>query len=111
MSQGLKALERICSQACTDRDELFYLKHLNCKKAEENEEYCPYCTGCLYCSGNKNYKAIEKELRAFEIIKEKKVDIRILLLVDGLYKYNNFDSIKRMELTQEEFDLLKEVLG
>lgn len=54
--------------------------------------------------------AIEKGLKALEIIKEKKVDVRILLLVDSLYKYNNFDSTKRIELTQEEYDLLKEVL-
>lgn len=53
---------------------------------------------------------VEKALKAFDTIKEKKVDTRILLLTDALYKYNNFDHIKRTELTLEEFDLLKEEL-
>ena len=69
MSKGLKALEKICKQACNDRDELFYLKNQNCKKSKENEKHFPYCDGCLYCSGNENYKIIEKELKEYQEIK------------------------------------------
>lgn len=109
MSEGLKALEKICSQACNDRDELFYLKHLNCKKAEENESYFPYCTGCHCCSGNENYKTIEKELRAFEIIKKKKVNLEYLKCCETYEQYKTICSYWD-EITQGEFDILKEAL-
>lgn len=64
-------------------------------------EFFKFTTAC---------QKVEKALKAFDIIREKRVDTRILLLTDALYKYNNFDHIKRMELTREEFDLLKEEL-
>ena len=55
--------------------------------------------------GNFYYKdldIIEKELKALEIIKEKKVDVAIFF-EDGCARH-------REKLTQEEYDLLKEVL-
>ena len=59
-----------------------------------------------------------KKLKALEIIKEKKVDLTNLLFIYehepqyGLKVYNNSVNKYRgeKELTQEEYDLLKEVL-
>ena len=51
---------------------------------------------------------VEKVLKAFEIIKEKKVNIRCLMSNWSLGKYNSYKS--HISLTEEEFDLLKEVL-
>ena len=66
----------------------------------------------LYCE---NIEVIKKELKALEIIKKKWVDVGYLIVDvfnenktlesynSGLYEY--------FKLTQEEFDLLEEVLG
>jgi len=49
-----------------------------------------------------------KKLKAFEIIKEKRVNVRCLM---SGWKLGNYNSYKAHEkLTQEEYDLLKEVL-
>lgn len=71
-------------------------------------------------SDNKeNFKIIEKELKALEIIKTKNVDIFFLInSCDEVDKYNEEIIDNTMyycysncrKLTQEEFDLLKEVL-
>ena len=59
-----------------------------------------------------DYKTIEKELKALEIIKKKNVNIKDLKNANGLADYNmwylryNYDYY----LTQEEYDFLKEVL-
>ena len=50
---------------------------------------------------------IEKELKALEILKNKKTDIN-LLLNNGLDFYNS--CFYPRKLTQEEYELLKEVL-
>ena len=52
---------------------------------------------------------IEKELKALEIIKEKEVNVFIFLHSGDLETYNDMVEDNR-KLTQEEFDLLKEVL-
>jgi len=64
----------------------------------------------------KDYYTIEEELRALEIIKNKKVDVDLLDTIikdenqiDKLRSYNYWQ-IDKNKLTQEEFDLLKEVL-
>lgn len=55
---------------------------------------------------------IEKELKALKIIKEKNVDIRGIKLGVTVGVYNALWAKKdEWHLTQEEFDLLKEVLG
>ena len=52
----------------------------------------------------------QKKLKAFEIIKEKRVNVWCLLNV-GLERYNNeFIYRKERKLTAKEYDLLKEVL-
>ena len=53
---------------------------------------------------------IEKELKAFEIIKAKKVETYHLSRCKTLIQYNSAWDIGGMDLTQDEFDLLKEVL-
>jgi len=59
-------------------------------------------------------KSIEKDLKAFEIIKEKRVDVNDLLLFVSRKAYNDFviacDDNKKRVLTKQEYDLLKEVL-
>ena len=52
---------------------------------------------------------IEKQLKALEIIKEKSVDVPLLVNCSILEFYNLFARSKK-ELTQEEYVLLKEVL-
>lgn len=72
---------------------------------------------------SKNYKEIkitnlddEEKLKAFEIIKEKKVDISYLIIcieqnVEPLQFYNEIaKDLHNGELTQEEYELLKKVL-
>ena len=56
-----------------------------------------------------DFRNIEKELEALEIIKEKKVQVRWLLKDDFLEEYND-DVEKKYRLTLSEFTLLKEVL-
>ncbi len=54
--------------------------------------------------------SIEKELEAFEIIKAKKVETYHLSRCKTLIEYNSAWDIGGMDLTQDEFDLLKEVM-
>ena len=56
-----------------------------------------------------DFTDIEKELKALEIIKEKEVNIYKIRICDSLDEYNKLKSTGR-ELTQEEYELLKEVL-
>ena len=56
-----------------------------------------------------DYDTIEKSLKALEIIKEKKVNVFIFLHSGDLETYNDMVEDNR-KLTQEEYDLLKEVL-
>lgn len=49
-----------------------------------------------------------KELKALEIIKSKRVNVRCLMSGWSLGKYNSYKT--HIELTQEEYDLLKEAL-
>lgn len=58
----------------------------------------------------------ENKLKAFEIIKEKRVDITTLMDCHNAEEYNRWVDVRShysyrpFELTQEEFDLLKETL-
>lgn len=52
---------------------------------------------------------IEKELKALEITKNKRVIVGRLIFSKDLWEYNNYVSYD-MELTQEEYELLREVL-
>lgn len=62
----------------------------------------------------KHYETIEKSLKALEIIKEKDVDVGLIKRSENwLDYYTRFKhrTGKNTELTEEEFDLLKEVLN
>lgn len=50
-----------------------------------------------------------KKDKAFDVIKEKKVNVTILMGCDSLEEYNKHP-LSWKKLTQEEWDLLKEVL-
>lgn len=52
---------------------------------------------------------IEKSLKALEIIKDKRVNVWLLLCCDTIIKYNT-GLCSGIYLIQTEFDLLKEVL-
>lgn len=56
------------------------------------------------------YRIIEKSLKALEIMKEKGVNTYILLLSINVEDYNRLINFEWRKLTQEEYDLLKEVL-
>ena len=59
----------------------------------------------------KNTKIIEKSLKALKIIKAKQVDIYWLIKSKDLNEYNVSGYRKiQLQLTQEEYDLLREVL-
>ena len=65
-----------------------------------------------YCE---EFELIKKELKALEIIKTKNVDIsmfyEIVSTVDKMFAHDRYNQETNEEiLTQEEFDLLKEVL-
>lgn len=85
MSKELEALERLY---CAGRLDLDYV--LNGKQ-------------------NQDYKIIEKALKALEIIKNKQVNVFVLLHSGNLKIYNDIVEDNR-KLTQEKYDLLKEVL-
>lgn len=54
---------------------------------------------------------MSKELEALQIVINKGVAVGMLQLNGvGLQEYNDFIGDKKLYLTQEEFDLLKEVL-
>lgn len=56
-------------------------------------------------------RAIEKKLKALEIIKEKRVDVGWLISCENIKQYNGvIGTATHKLLTQEEYDLLKEVL-
>ena len=57
-----------------------------------------------------NFELIEKELKALEIIKNKRVDVSLLHTTKNYQEYNFCVFQKERALTQDEYDLLKEVL-
>ena len=87
MSKELEALNRICEHLDLD-DEYFYLK--NGEKTD--------------------YEIIKKSLKALEIIKEKEVNVGLLSRCANAERYNKGICYELRYLTQEEYDLLKEVL-
>ena len=72
-----------------------------------------YPTGNIYIGVTKDeYNELENELKVLEIIKNKKVDIELFNRVKTCKEYNYSVGFSRLnrDLTQEEYDLLKEVL-
>lgn len=100
MSKGLDALKQL-------KDISYFIIEVysNNEPLKENQRDSRQCF-MYYC------KNIEKELKALEIIKKKNVDIELLNGCDNVYKYNvYFPFLIIYQLTQEEFELLKEVLS
>lgn len=89
--KSLEALETLCNLC-----EFYqYEKGLRPKK-------CPFDKNCVYkCR-------IERELKALEIIKEKKVNAKCIISGWSLGKYNSYKA--HISLTEEEYNLLKETL-
>lgn len=59
---------------------------------------------------NKDFDIIEKELKALEIIKNKDVDVEYFKIKKDKGSLEDYNVRLYDELTQEEYDLLKEVL-
>ena len=66
-------------------------------------------TAVEYLARSEECRTIEKTLKALEIIKEKKVNILLLELAENVDEYNE-RIVPNGRLTEEEFELLKEVL-
>lgn len=138
MSKGLEALERYVENAWFDEDSEYYLtaEHLDdyhiikkelkeyreIKEIAKQYDWENITKEIFNVNADKKYRDLfnsaivniqndYRKARALEIIKEKRVDVARLLVSNSLEQYNNFD--KRdilIILTQEEYDLLKEVL-
>ena len=90
MSKGLEALERV--------KKAHYVASIVMQLPHEDTETI------------EAINIIEKELKAFEVIKVKKVQVATLLLSNTCVGYNSARGLLGEDLTQEEYDLLKEVL-
>lgn len=104
MSAELEALERITAKGCDYCDLYYHEIHSHCKKELGG------CEKCIFC-GKGDYDIIEKSLKALEIIKKKKVNVELLHICVSVEEYNmEILPYGNMPLTQEEYNLLKEVL-
>ena len=75
---------------------------------DNGEGYDPIDTDCKSMNEAIDcLETIEAALKALEIIKEKEVNVRFLISCKNLKEYNDVISD---HLTQEEYDLLREVL-
>lgn len=86
MSKGLEELNKLVSHIETEYHSDDYYECINAKST------------------------IETELKALEIIIKKSVDIRLLKGCKYAYVYNDNIGYDEEVLTDEEFDLLKEVV-
>ena len=57
-----------------------------------------------------NLNIVERELKALRVIKYKSVNVAIFEETKNLEEYNRIIHYFELHLTQEEYDLLKEVL-
>ena len=108
MKQPLEALERLGGKTEDYKVVKTALKELEDIKSgkirfsvESGENYVAV--------PNYQYERDLKKLEALEIIKEKRVNVHLLILSNSLEKYN-YKILPYRKLTQEEYDLLKEVL-
>ena len=122
MSKGLEALERM-KHHCAVSQEYFYehfgedldIVETELKRYSKIEELCGPTIFDKDCINEIIEKTVdeclinENKLKALEIIKDKIVLIDVLFDTDTLEDYNDFKS-KQEQLTQEEYDLLKEIL-
>lgn len=90
-------------------------KGLDLIQRQQPEIIDGYPTGNVYIGLTfEELAELEKELKALEIIKEKSINVLILkysfLSEEGVEYYNKHFENKDLFLTQEQFDLLREVL-
>ena len=116
MSKELEALKNVIKyceyQYC---DEELYIIETALNKLEGLEKI--YKVARDYeeeLTKNRDYwrdEAYKKQLKALAIIKEKRVDVGWLISCENIGQYNNvIGTATHKLLTQEEYDLLKEVL-
>ena len=88
-------------------------KGLDLIQRQQIEAIDGYPTGNVYIGLTfEELAELEKELRALEVIRKKRVNARLIYRIDNDIQYNEkarqyYDCVP---LIQEEFDLLKEVL-
>lgn len=105
----LEALEKLTNYKCSCMSEKIECKNIIKKALEENERLKTSYLEKILNEESKEY--IYKKLKALEIIIEKGVAVGMLQLEEvGLQEYNDFIGDKKLYLTQEEYDFLKEVL-
>lgn len=120
MSKELEALEDIILYLNANEPKGLYCKNIEIIKVAlkrlENYEGAWHNTNLkqIFIS-MEDWKIERKQLKALEIIKEKQVDIHNLIYSQSLEEYNTFAMKYNQELcntllTQEEYELLKEVL-
>lgn len=96
MSKSLDALKSLGEHHCSLM-----------QKCESEECNIP----CYECKYLKKEKFIEKELKAFNLLKDKKVDIPLFIRCSNLEDYNGICTINgSSQLTQEEYNILTEVM-
>lgn len=110
-------------------DDIYYDTWYACERLKENNNFALMFIDDIYClintKDNKfdvidNYKinnygiidnGTKKKLKALEIIKEKQVNVGDFIRCKSIEDYNDYCCYNEKEqLTQEEYDLLKEVL-
>ena len=136
MNKGLEALEKVKNKEilvdiemtntfyneCEDLHNSFDILEKSLKRLEEHDEIFKkydikdiWLEPALYVIKNHfpmNTETQLKKLKALDIIKEKEVNVSAFLELDDLKQYNDYcDMVCGCKhLTQEEYDLLKEVL-
>ena len=111
-------------------DEIYYDTWYACERLKERSDYALMFVDDIYCQVNtKDHKfdvidtykvksnriidnGTQNKLKALEIIKKKEVDIHNLLISETAEQYNGYTHWLgyKGNLTQEEYNLLKEVL-
>ena len=103
MSKGLEALENVAEDYKDLVIEHYYASDINKNKRNE-----------LFYKLDKDFETIKKELKALEIIKNKGVNVWLFCYGYTLTDYDNelkkYAGYYERKLTQEEYELLKEVL-
>ena len=99
MTKGLEALERIITEP-----NFVYFSGRMSGKTEMSRK--------AFEQRQKDFETIQKSLKALEIIKKKKVNVWTLLETKTYAEYNFKEIVvkPKRKLTQEEYELLKEVL-
>ena len=114
MSKGLEALKTVGNIKVDNDIETFIIKDISEYKTIEKElKEKEELQKLLDHERDLNNHLITHEVKALDIIKEKRVNVKAFLMCcnekTGLLIYNS-QVLENQELTEEEFNLLKEVL-